>query len=524
MSKFKRTEIIKFPSHSATEDDEKLFWSRLSDDYTIQEYGSIGTVDICPSDPNILAATSHNKVQLINVATLEVHKSLNKFKETCFSGRFRHDGGLLCAGTGEGAVKVFDVNSKATLRVLTGHTAAVQHCQFQSGQGRSLVSWSDDSTVKTWDLAAEVSVASISYHTDYVRAGSLCSQQPDLILSGGYDHKVALWDVRDPETPSLVMDHGAPVEAVLVLPGGGLVASVGGQHVKIWDLLGGGKLLNTLPHHHKTVTSVTVSRNGKCLVTGSLDRQVVWTDLSTFRQVYSKPFSSSVMSVALGGEDDYLVVGMLDGLIQIHKRKEERMVDGMMTGSRRYNRIKNHKYLQYTQYTPTIGDQVVTDGNIKDIELKHDHLLRKFEYSKALDMVLKPFVARKKPEYTYSLLMELVRREALVRALSGREEKQLCLLLQFLNRYLADSRFSRLCIHVSNTLIDIYLPHHGMSSRVDNLFEDMRRKLEREATYIETLMELTGAVDVVLTSANNKQMEGSAQPPVEHRVCSLPIS
>ena len=120
MSKFKRTEIIKFPSHNATEDDEKLFWSRLSDDYTIQEYGSIGTVDICPSDPNILAATSHNKVQLINVATLEVHKSLNKFKETCFSGRFRHDGGLLCAGTGEGAVKVFDVNSKATLRVLTG--------------------------------------------------------------------------------------------------------------------------------------------------------------------------------------------------------------------------------------------------------------------------------------------------------------------------------------------------------------------------------------------------------------------
>ena len=296
-----------------------------------------------------------------------------------------------------------------------------------------------------------------------------------------------------------------------------------GQNVKIWDLLGGGKLLTTLPHHHKTVTSVTVSRNGKCLVTGALDRQVIWTDLSTFRQVYSKPCSSSVMSVALGGEDDYLVVGMLDGLIQIHKRKEEKMEDGMMVNSRRYQRAKNHKYLQYTQYTPSIGDQVVTDGNIKDVELKHDYLLRKFEYSKALDMVLKPFVARKKPEYTYSLLMELVRREGLVRAVAGREERQLCLLLQFLNRYLADSRFSRLCIYVSNILIDLYLPHHGMSSRVDNLFREMMRKLDREVNYIETLMELTGAVDVVLTSANNKELEGSsALPPVEHRVCSLP--
>ena len=61
-----------------------------------------------------------------------------------------------------------------------------------------------------------------------------------------------------------------------------------------------------------------------------------------------------------------------------------------------------------------------------------------------------------------------------------------------------------------------------MSSRVDNLFADMGRKLDREATYIHTLMELTGAVDVVLTSA--KQSEGSSPPTVEHRVCSLPVS
>ena len=58
----------------------------------------------------------------------------------------------------------------------------------------------------------------------------MCAQQPDLVLSGGYDHKVAVWDVRDPEKPSMAMEHGAPVEAVLVLPGGGLVASVGGEN------------------------------------------------------------------------------------------------------------------------------------------------------------------------------------------------------------------------------------------------------------------------------------------------------
>ena len=153
--------------------------------------------------------------------------------------------------------------------------------------------------------------------------------------------------------------------------------------------------------------------------------------------------------------------------------------------------------------------------------LKHDFLMRKFEYSKALDAVLKPYVARKKPEYTYSLLMELVRREGLTRALARRDEKQLCLLLQFLNRYLTDSRFSKLCIYVSSILIDLYLPNHGFSNRVDNLFADMAKKLDREVSYIETLMELSGAVDIVLTSSHQKHNDQVSHQ-VEHRVCSLP--
>ena len=40
---------------------------------------------------------------------------------------------------------------------------------------------------------------------------------------------------------------------------------------------------------------------------------------------------------------------------------------------------------------------------------RHDHFLRKFEYSKALDQVLKLYVQKRYPEYTYSVLRELKR-------------------------------------------------------------------------------------------------------------------
>jgi len=143
----------------------------------------------------------------------------------------------------------------------------------------------------------------------------------------------------------------------------------------------------------------------------------------------------------------------------------------------------------------------------KDIELRHDHLLRKYEYSRALDAVLKPYVARVKPEYTYSLLMELSRREGLKTALAGREEKGLGSILQFVNKYISDSRFSKLLIHVADLLMDLYLPEHGMSSQVDRQFKQLKGKLDREVTYCEELMQLQGAVDLILSAANAGRIE-----------------
>ena len=220
MSHFKRTEILQFPATDKG-DSLKGYWGQLGDPLTIQEYGAVNTVHMCPTNPSLVACTAYSKVQVYNMETMELHKSITKFKDTAFSGRWRRDGGLLCAGTGEGGVKVFDVNTKTLLRVLSGHGAAVQTCDFvcdrTGGIGTGVVSWSDDK----WDLPTESVV-----------------EQPDLVVSGGYDHRVLVWDRRSGEQPTLTMDHGAPVETVMVLPVGGLVASAGGSLIKIWDMEG----------------------------------------------------------------------------------------------------------------------------------------------------------------------------------------------------------------------------------------------------------------------------------------------
>lgn len=134
-------------------------------------------------------------------------------------------------------------------------------------------------------------------------------------------------------------------------------------------------------------------------------------------------------------------------------------------------------------------------------ESKHDYYLRKFEYSKALDQVLKPYVAKKYPQYTYSLLRELERRNGLQTAISGRNEKQLLPLLQFLHRQVTDPRFSTFLISVIDMTIDVYASSVGTSPEIDKVFKDISKRVDREARSLRQLMMLQGALDLVLTAS-----------------------
>lgn len=61
------------------------------------------------------------QVKVYNSDTNAVSKTLSKFAKTAFGGRLRADGRLLCAGSDDAAVRVFDVHNKHLLRHFKGH-------------------------------------------------------------------------------------------------------------------------------------------------------------------------------------------------------------------------------------------------------------------------------------------------------------------------------------------------------------------------------------------------------------------
>ncbi len=59
----------------------------------------------------------------------------------------------MAAGDDAGRVVVFESESKALLRVLTGHKAAVRAVKWTGGKGGKVASASDDKTVRLWDVS-----------------------------------------------------------------------------------------------------------------------------------------------------------------------------------------------------------------------------------------------------------------------------------------------------------------------------------------------------------------------------------
>lgn len=112
-------------------------------------------------------------------------------------------------------------------------------------------------------------------------------------------------------------------------------------------MLAGGRLLSKISQHHKTITCLRLASGGKRLLSGSLDRHVKVYDMSTFEVIRTFDYSSPILSLGISvsfivcnaciyhitsnltyynfllqPNDQFMVVGMSDGIIAISRKEE----------------------------------------------------------------------------------------------------------------------------------------------------------------------------------------------------------
>ncbi|KAJ8515064.1 hypothetical protein ONZ45_g7476 [Pleurotus djamor] len=142
---------------------------------------------------------------------------------------------------------------------------------------------------------------------------------------------------------------------------------------------------------------------------------------------------------------------------------------------------------------------------------EYDRLLKSFQYSAALDSVLRKQVP---PTTTFSLIHELIVRDGLRSALSGRDDVLLEPILRFLIKYVTDPRFGDTVCDVATFIIDMYSPVLGQSPLMDSLFLRLQKKVAAELRLQRTLTKTKGALDMLFaTTALAASANASLSPP-----------
>jgi WD40 repeat protein len=153
-----------------------------------------------------------------------------------------------------GEVKVWDAQTGQELVTLKGHTGSGVRVVF-SPDGKHLASCADN-TVRLWDVQTRPnprvlkgeagSVASVAFSPDGKRLTAGSSNGPirfgDINPNRPGDIKV--WDAQTGQELPALKGHTGSVSSVTVSPDGKRLASAGGGEVKVWDAQTGQELLS----------------------------------------------------------------------------------------------------------------------------------------------------------------------------------------------------------------------------------------------------------------------------------------
>jgi U3 small nucleolar RNA-associated protein 15 len=353
----------------------------------------------------------------------------------------------MVAGDNSGLIQIFDASSRAILRSFSEHSAAVHLVQFCAFNPTMLVSGSDDCTVKLWDMPSEAALHTFECG-DYVR--SVSSSQSGLIAAGSYDGFVRVWNAET-KVQVLNVAHGAPVECVLFHPSGGIVISAGDNYIKLWSLVSS-SLIKTISNHQKTITCLAVDGEGR-IVSAGLDGFVKVYSPLDYSILYSAKYPAPILS--LGVSDAQLVVGMSTGVVSV-KTRSIRSNDLKNSQKRVAENVQTASFKYWIRGATSEPSHAITTPAEKKVHLKdYDKLLKQFQYSAALDSVLSPSPPLP-PVIVVSLLEELIARDGLRSALSGRDDVGLERIVKFVAKYITHPRWSSLLIDVTNVILGTF--------------------------------------------------------------------
>jgi U3 small nucleolar RNA-associated protein 15 len=516
--------------------DDFVYWDRMQELSVFQEPGNVLSLAFSPKEPYFLASTSSMRLGVFDTVHCEAISMFTRFKSLVHGATFRQDGGLLGVGTHEGFAQCYDVSkisgtSRKAIRLFRAHQVPVNAVAFAK-DSYSILTMADDGSMAFWDLTDPRTQSSLWHneraHDDSIRTGQFMELNDNYFITGSYDHRIKVWDMRaSPPTVAYIIDHGAPVEKIIVSSNDKFLISAGGLVVKIWDLSCGGRFVHALEHHHKTVTSLAFATNGTRLITGGLDRRVniFSLDSGDYRLIYSTKVANSVLSLAISPDDACMAVGM-GNLLSIYRRKPKvdlitrklittekvtsiPLMKQLMIGNPNVKKRMGAPVVQRERgSTPKLVEP--TAPRLDKIRLgRLDMLLRKGALRQMVDKMFVDKSRLEKPEIVVAAFEQIRLRNALPRVLAGRNPQSLIRIITFLKLHMFKNNYFHTLSEVSDVLMTIYAEESNPQHVVQH-FRSLQKAIEIELRLQKSIAKANGSLDLLMqvSIANQRESRG----------------
>uniref|UniRef100_A0ABM5GFB3 Apoptotic protease-activating factor 1 n=1 Tax=Pogona vitticeps TaxID=103695 RepID=A0ABM5GFB3_9SAUR len=221
----------------------------------------------------ILAIDSSKYLQLINGNTGHT-VYLTEMQASCICCCcLSEDLHVAAFGQRNGTVKVINLPNGNVLKSRTGHTEAVQHCQFTS-DGNTLISSSDDSTIQVWNWQSEECIF-LKGHNEPVKNFSLLKHLR--LFSWSFDGTVKLWNTVSGELERDLTCHEDAILSCAISPDGTMFSTASADKTaKIWRFESL-SILHKLNSHKSCVRCCAFSSNNELLATGDDNGEIrIW--------------------------------------------------------------------------------------------------------------------------------------------------------------------------------------------------------------------------------------------------------
>ncbi|KAG7886244.1 hypothetical protein KL936_004922 [Ogataea polymorpha] len=473
---------------------EQRYWRGFTSSQLVKEHNSVTHIHFDPNSPHDFAVTSSTRVQVFSSKTRKVSKTFSRFKDTVYSGEFRHDGKLLVAGDASGLVQIFDAMHPRTLLVsLTPSSHPTHVTKFSPSNTTQLLTCSDDRIARLYDISdTQRPIISFGDHEDYVRSAHFINGvSTNLVVTGCYDDYIRVFDARAGSQPVIKFSHHDPVEDVLSLNPTNLV-SCGGYSVKTWDLTAG-KNTRTLSNFSKTVTCLS-DAGERGVLAGSVDGHLKVFDSQSINWdvKFGWKFGSGVLSCGVSPNHKHLVVGLNSGLLTIRTRKTEPRV---AQGNKQSKSAAFARMMRGSEYHGESEFRVVDDKNENSKKLKpFEKDLNNFKWSEALDHAL---VSGMSKELTLTCMEELRKRGKVRTALLDRDENSLEPLLTWCLKNISDPRNVSVIADYTTCILELYGDLIEKQPVLEELIWGLQKRVEQEILKCEEAYKIGGMLQLL---------------------------